>query len=50
MSNKFILTVFIFLMSCLIVLGLQSNTAQADCQELHKNNSELLQQCPTLGN
>ncbi|AGG57895.1 hypothetical protein VPBG_00123 [Vibrio phage helene 12B3] len=50
MSNKFILTVFIFLMSCLIVLGLQSNTAQADCQELNKNNSELLQQCPTLGN
>ena len=50
MSNKFILAVFIFLMSGLLALGLQSNTAQSDCEELNKNNPELLKLCPTLGN
>ncbi|AUR94368.1 TMhelix containing protein [Vibrio phage 1.193.O._10N.286.52.C6] len=50
MSNKFILAVFIFLMSCLLVLGLQSTPAQAKCEELNKNNPELLKLCPTLGN
>jgi len=50
MSDKFILTVFIFLMSCLVALGLQSNAAQRDCEELNKNTPELLQLCPTLGN
>ncbi|AUR93556.1 TMhelix containing protein [Vibrio phage 1.187.O._10N.286.49.F1] len=50
MSNKFILAVFIFLMSGLIALGLQSNPAQTKCEKLNQNKPELLKLCPTLGN
>lgn len=50
MSNKFILAVFIFLMSGLLALGLQSNTAQIKCEELNQNKPEPLKLCPTLGN
>ena len=50
MSNKFILAVFIILMSGLIALGLQSNPAQIKCEELNQNKPELLKLCPTLGN
>ena len=50
MSNKFILAVFIFLMSGLLALGLQANPAQIKCEELNQNKPELLKLCPTLGN
>ena len=51
MSNKIVLGTFLtFIFSISLLLNTQNLSAQQKCEELNKNNPQLLIQCKTLGN